>query len=159
MVAHPCFITKSLRIQEFSFFNASSLCSLSPSCWNLATQIGARTSSTAASAWTPACFSALPADIHPNPALSTIHHTTAPPATLHSTVFTVCHLIAHLFSARMLALITRPHGENQQGPCFQECSVTWPRGQGRPACACILPSASPGTLVMETFSSCHPCTS
>src|SRR5438094_4303344 len=107
MVAQPCFMTKSLRIQEFSFFNASSLCSLSPSCWNLATQIGARTSSTAASAWTPACFSALPADIHPNPALSTIHHTTAPPATLHSTVFTVCHVIAHLFSARMLALITR----------------------------------------------------
>src|SRR5882724_3005501 len=163
MVAHPWSVTKLPRIQELACFSASSLGSRSPSCWNRATQIGARAWSTAASARSPACFSALHGGIHPNTTLSTIHHATAPPPALHSSLFIVCHFISHLISVDPHA--GAPHASPRckpAGPCFQECSATWPRGPGRPACACVLPSASwivLGTSIMEKFPSFHPCTS
>src|SRR5437773_3659947 len=108
------------RSQDGALLNATSFAAASVCCWNFATQIGASTATTAASARWVAIFSAVLPSVHPSDENPTTANATAPTTAPHTAGFTPGWIFISspwLWESELLLFHPSNHIERRAGEC------------------------------------------
>jgi hypothetical protein len=127
-IAQPPFSMSERRSQDGPLLNATSLAAASGCCWNLSTQIGASTATTAVSARWVAIFSAVLPSVHPSEENPTTVNATAPTTAPHTAGFTPgmdLHFVTLALGEGKLLLVQIKRGRIARGkPAMVDSETT-----------------------------------